>query len=52
MSNIRYCVKCFDNDTERISLVIDADSLFEVVEYYSKQFKVKAFLLSDESEDR
>ena len=51
MSNLRYCVKCFDNDIERVSLVIDADSLFEVVEYYSKQYKVKAFLLS-ESEDR
>ena len=50
MSKLRYCIKCFSGDSEYISLVVDADSLFEIIEHYTPQYKVKAFLLSDESE--
>lgn len=48
---MRYCVKCFDNnDICCISLVTDSDHLFEVCEDFRKDYKVKAYLLTEESE--
>lgn len=48
---MRYCVKCFSNDTEYISLVVDSDSLYEIIEHFAPQYKVKAFILSDNEEN-
>ena len=49
---MRYCIKCFDsNDVNVITMVVDDSCLFEAVQNFRKDYKVKAYLLSEESED-
>ena len=49
--DIRYCVKCFDeNDECALSIVCPIEDLFEILDRYSKMYKVKAFILSDNKE--
>lgn len=51
MSEVKYCVKCFDdNDETAVSIVCSIDELFDIIGHFSKVYKVKAFILNNDKE--